>query len=115
MFSELTGRAKRLKDAFFAYLELTNKNSLALLDASAYVIEVLQLQNQVFLEQRTQLSEQLTHLQTSLDETRGQLAHLQRQHDHLLNCLTTTAVREEAVLSRPDSHGDNSPLPKQTV
>lgn len=107
MFSALTGRAKRLKDAFFAYLELTNKNSLALLDASAYVIEVLQVQNLVFLEQRAQLNEQLAHLQTSLDESSQQIAHLQRQIDRL-SVATTREGEAHAIGTNGDSSSDSN-------
>ncbi|MBW4699181.1 MAG: hypothetical protein KME03_15035 [Aphanocapsa lilacina HA4352-LM1] len=62
MLSALTGRVKRLKDTFLAYLELSNRNHLALLDATAYIIEVLQLQNRVFLDGRTELNRQMAAL-----------------------------------------------------
>ncbi|BAC92250.1 hypothetical protein [Gloeobacter violaceus] len=62
MLSALAGRVKRLKDTFLAYLELSNRNHLALLDATAYIIEVLQLQNRVFLDGRTELNGQMAAL-----------------------------------------------------
>ncbi|AGY56434.1 hypothetical protein [Gloeobacter kilaueensis] len=87
MLTALIGRIKRLKDTLLAYLELSNQNNLSLLKSSAYIIEVLQLQNRVFLDQRSQMLEQLSSLQSGVERLQVQIEQLQKQQDELLTRL----------------------------